>query len=350
MAASNLNLGKASGGVLNIQPADGTGNTNVVIPENGTLINDSTAQTISAVKTFTSSPIVPTPTNNTQAANKSYVDSKYSGFKNYIINGNFDIWQRGEVFSPGTSLFFTADRWVLDWAGLASGLSASKQPGLVGKNSLYIRRTGGAKMQIYQMVENQGNLSNKIFTFSALVRGTTNGTVNFKVVDGRTGTNFAYEQTPVTLEANITKKIVFTVQLGQVSADALFVGLLTSCIGLTIERVQMEEGSVATPFENRPIGLELSLCERYYEINNSLDYSGVWWSGNITTGSVYYTSAKFKIRKRTFPTMTKLQEDVLRITNVSIDSANADGIRVSSTGTEAGYGYFRLGWSADAEL
>lgn len=76
MAASNLNLGKASGGVLNIQPADGTGNTNVVIPENGTLINDSTAQTISAVKTFTSSPIVPTPTTGTQAVNKDYADLK----------------------------------------------------------------------------------------------------------------------------------------------------------------------------------------------------------------------------------------------------------------------------------
>ena len=33
-------------------------------------------QTIAGVKTFSSSPIVPTPTSNTQAANKTYVDSK----------------------------------------------------------------------------------------------------------------------------------------------------------------------------------------------------------------------------------------------------------------------------------
>lgn len=33
-------------------------------------------QTIAGIKTFSSSPIVPTPTTATQAANKSYVDSK----------------------------------------------------------------------------------------------------------------------------------------------------------------------------------------------------------------------------------------------------------------------------------
>lgn len=39
MAASNLNLGKASGGVLNIQPADGTTTTNLVLPAiNGTVV------------------------------------------------------------------------------------------------------------------------------------------------------------------------------------------------------------------------------------------------------------------------------------------------------------------------
>jgi len=33
-----------------------------------------------------------------------------------------------------------------------------------------------------------------------------------------------------------------------------------------ITGVQLEEGTVATPFEHRPIGVEQSLCERYYEI------------------------------------------------------------------------------------
>lgn len=32
-----------------------------------------------------------------------------------------------------------------------------------------------------------------------------------------------------------------------------------------IAQVQLEEGSVATPFEHRPYGLELALCRRYFE-------------------------------------------------------------------------------------
>ena len=35
-------------------------------------------------------------------------------------------------------------------------------------------------------------------------------------------------------------------------------------IPIAATNVQLEEGSIATPFEQRPIGLELSLCQRYY--------------------------------------------------------------------------------------
>ena len=44
---------------------------------------------------------------------------------------------------------------------------------------------------------------------------------------------------------------------------------------LDIAQVQLEEGSVATPFEVRPIGLELALCQRYAQIlttNTVSDY------------------------------------------------------------------------------
>lgn len=245
--------------------------------------------------------------------------SNLVGFKNYIINGNFDIWQRGDSFSPISDSFFTADRWRLDWAGVATGLSASKQPGLVGKNSLYVQRTGGAKMQIYQLVENQGNLSNKTFTFSALVRSSFNGTINFRVADGRSGTNFIYEQTPITLEANIPKKIVFTVQLGQVSADALAVAIATTCTNLYIDAVQMEEGSVATPFEQRPIGLELSLCERYYEVVRfGESFPNL---ANVTAGSTY---TRYREIKRVTPVGIFLGVNYSNCTNARLTSINND--------------------------
>ena len=41
---------------------------------NNAFVTKNTAQTISAVKTFTASPVVPAPTNDTDAATKKYVD------------------------------------------------------------------------------------------------------------------------------------------------------------------------------------------------------------------------------------------------------------------------------------
>ncbi|ACO74170.1 hypothetical protein LHK_01179 [Laribacter hongkongensis HLHK9] len=74
----------------------------------------------------------------------------------------------------------------------------------------------------------------------------------------------------------------------------------------TVSRPQLEKSPVATRYEERPPGLELSLCQRYYE-------SGVanWMIqiGNSTTsGNTYcYWSHQisFKVKKRATPTFTK---------------------------------------------
>lgn len=56
----------------------------------------------------------------------------------------------------------------------------------------------------------------------------------------------------------------------------------------TVSLVQYEQGSVATPFELRPIGTELALCQRYYE--KSYDLATV--PGTITNTSAHeFTSA-----------------------------------------------------------
>lgn len=47
-----------------------------LVTATGGFVDLTTNQTIGGVKTFSSSPIVPTPTTGTQAANKTYVDSK----------------------------------------------------------------------------------------------------------------------------------------------------------------------------------------------------------------------------------------------------------------------------------
>lgn len=76
MAAGVINLQKASGGITKVSSADGTGVTELVVPESGELIGSVGNQTIDGIKTFLKSPIVPTPTTGTQAVNKDYADLK----------------------------------------------------------------------------------------------------------------------------------------------------------------------------------------------------------------------------------------------------------------------------------
>jgi hypothetical protein len=61
-----------------------------------------------------------------------------------------------------------------------------------------------------------------------------------------------------------------------------------------IAQVQIEPGSVATPFEQRPIGTELALCQRYYYQGTSL----------VGQGGSYVTSTAFKSTMRAIPTVT----------------------------------------------
>ena len=65
-----------------------------------------------------------------------------------------------------------------------------------------------------------------------------------------------------------------------------------------ITGVQMETGSVATPFEHRSYGDELLKCQRYYETGN---WHGMYKSSDDTMGWVNY-----KVTKRSNPSVTSI--------------------------------------------
>ena len=50
---------------------------------------------------------------------------------------------------------------------------------------------------------------------------------------------------------------------------------------LRVTGVQLEPGPVATPFENRPIGTELALCQRYYQKYDALRLYPIQASGSV---------------------------------------------------------------------
>ena len=271
-------------------------------------------------------------------ADTSYVDGKYSGFKNYIINGNFDIWQRGT--SQTTSGYGSDDRWSNENLGSTKthSLVACGDNERVLFNAAYFSRTvvtsiiginnGVTK---FQNIEDVTKLAGKTVTLSFWARADseksiavyllqifgTGGSPSSMVKD--IGTQLvtlstSWQKKVITINIpNIVGKtigtngrhtsftqVAFGLESGSVPNSTYFSSLVLGQQSGTfdIAQVQLEEGSVATPFENRPIGLELSLCQRYY--NGSIRL-GIYSQASETR--VIGGSGTFSSPMRVSPTM-----------------------------------------------
>ena len=110
-------------------------------------------------------------------------------------------------------------------------------------------------------------------------------------------------------------------------------------IPIAATNVQLEEGSIATPFEHRPIGAELALCQRYFEVLSGVRLAGSWASANSA-----FIAWLFKTTKRAVPTFSGTIVG-------SIDGINGigvDGVLINNAA--GGYATINVGATASAEL
>ena len=75
---------------------------------NSAVVHKTGNETVAGIKTFTSSPIVPTPTTDTQVANKSYVDSNTGG-ATWVAN---DARAKTALNASGTAPIYACRAWV----------------------------------------------------------------------------------------------------------------------------------------------------------------------------------------------------------------------------------------------
>ena len=305
---------------------------------------------------------------NTPVSNASQIDgvvinengdnvattSNLVGFKNYIINGNFDIWQRGTSGFLGSS--YGADRWISS-VGVES-YSRQNTDSLGGYYARITRTTAStSSLLLVQRLEqvNVKDLRNKTLTLSLYVRQTVGTTlpINLYIYTPTVVDNYVSVvlQETISILSNPTStfqkvSVSFTVKNEMVlKGFAIAIGNLSSGIAsIDIHQVQLEEGSVATPFENRPYGLELSLCQRYYETIqlNMNTYQLV--------GHVFGHSAPFRTLKRTSPTISVTYQAYSNATTIDASGTNSNSLNLGATATATATCSFAATFAVSAEL
>lgn len=203
-----------------------------------------------------------------------------AGMRNRIINGGMQIAQRG---TTGPAAQYTLDRFFTNISGTAptytQGLTAIS--GIASAlNTMQINGiAGNSALNFYQRIEaaNSWDLAGQIATFSYWVYQTTGATVNCisRFSYANTSDNFSSvtviaASSGTSVPTGIWTKVTFTQAIPAAATTGIQVEFWcqnTPIVAgqlLIFTGVQLELGSVATPFEQRPYGLELSLCQRYY--------------------------------------------------------------------------------------
>jgi hypothetical protein len=111
-----------------------------------------------------------------------------------------------------------------------------------------------------------------------------------------------------------------------------------------ITGVQLEPGTVATPFERRSYGVELALCQRYYEQGTS----GMFGYGSSGTGIGSHVA--FATTKRASPTITTTPFSYTNASGSSTANIGVSGFTVYGVVTVTSGAVIFNNWTASIEL
>lgn len=117
-------------------------------------------------------------------------------------------------------------------------------------------------------------------------------------------------------------------------------------VSQTARNVQLELGTVTTPFEIRNIQHELAMCQRFYQVGEG------WLYGYGAAGALAQTYIPFKVTMRAVPNayteyVTSNFANVTGTTNVTV---TINGIKIGDTIVATGAGFAWLKFTVSSEL
>jgi len=299
--------------------------------------------------------------------------------KNRLVNGSFNIAQRGTSFVSGANNddTYNLDRWyVLSDGNDAVDITQTTTVPTGAKYSIGLDvETVNKKFGIAQIIENVNCYDaiggNVTLSFQAKVSATTkldnvkcaivawSGTADTVTSDiisaweaeGTNPTliaNATYENTPANLNVTTswaTYSVTANVDTASTANIIVFIwsDVTDTTAGdfLHITNAQLEIGTSATPFERRLFNQELANCQRYYEYGN-----GKWYYPNSGMTSIY-TTVFYKVNKRASPTIAFNSTGIVGGYHpmTTVETNYIDSFTGSRSNEELNFG-----WTSSAEL
>lgn len=273
---------------------------------------------------------------------------------NYLINSNFDIWQRGTSFASTSG--YLADRWTN--VGSYNAVTASQQTTGAPNGSRYYMRftsTGSSSyMNLAQLMETStsAELWGKTVTFSILLR--RNATLNTPsvyvgleksaTVDAGAGASWStITSTNVLLasiptgttnadwyRATITATVPNDGTANSLRVHCYYNGAAANGSILEFAQPMLEQGSVATNFKiaSGTIQGELAACQRYYYRQITASYNITYGLGQAYSTTQMYAVVPFPVPMRTQPTSVEQNGTPgdYRVTTAGFGAANLTSV------------------------
>jgi hypothetical protein len=263
-------------------------------------------------------------------------------FKQALINGNFDVWQRGTSIAMTAADAYAADRWYAETATAGTDKTVSQQDGTGVAGSVLCARVAMVQdvdelLTFSQALETQDSkkFRGQKLTLSFWARGgaefvADNPTLVCKIKTGKgtdqkvlaftTSADAISENKTLTtswVKHTITTTAVIASDITQIGISFAFThaGAGTTTNYFEITQVQLCAGDVALPFQAKSFEEELQKCKRFYE--KSFNYETTPAHGasatataeddtaiRCMTGNWFGAFVQFQVEKRIEPVVT----------------------------------------------